>query len=114
MKKVTLSALCLLMALGLATSPGSAAIPGQVPTHHWVVEVGPAEQPYTIVRIYSRQNQLVYEEEFPAVRLNIQKARVRRKLNRMVCWYAAADRQAAKVLSSARSKAIGELRVHLV
>jgi hypothetical protein len=48
---------------------------------YWVIETNLREAPYTIVRMYSNQHVLLYEERLEGKRLNAKKSRHVRLLN---------------------------------
>ncbi|AXE17514.1 hypothetical protein DR864_07110 [Runella rosea] len=66
-------------------------------TYFWVIENGTETQPFSIVRIYRDDNQLVYEKQLSNVELDIKKAGTRRKLNKILRAYTSWAQRVSKL-----------------
>jgi len=80
----TVSIALLLSALSLTSTHAKKASQS---TYFWVIENGTETQPFSIVRIYRDDNQLVYEKQLSNVELDIKKAATRLKLNKILRAY---------------------------
>ncbi|RDB05572.1 hypothetical protein [Runella aurantiaca] len=68
-------------------------------TYFWVIENGTETQPFSIVRIYRVDNQLVYEKQLSNVELDKKKAGTQRKLNKILRAYTSWAQQVSELTS---------------
>lgn len=84
MKTPQLFRTCLLMVgltLGLATIEAVGQAPSVQPPGYWVLETNVRQPAFTLVRIYSLQHELLYEERIEGQRLSPSRRRHVRLLN---------------------------------
>jgi len=84
MKTAQLLRTCLLMValtLRLATIEAVAQAPAVQPQGYWVLETNVRQPPFTLVRMYSLQHELLYEERIEGQRLSPCRRRHVRLLN---------------------------------
>ena len=69
------------LTLGLATIEAVAQAPAVQPQGYWVLETNVHQPPFTLVRMYSLQHELLYEERIESQRLSPRRPRHVRLLN---------------------------------
>jgi hypothetical protein len=92
----TVSIALLVSALSLTSTHAKKASQS---TYFWVIENGTETQPFSIVRIYRDDNQLVYEKQLSNVELDIKKAGTRRKLNKILRAYTSWAKRVSELTS---------------
>ncbi|MBO9640226.1 MAG: hypothetical protein J7576_18800 [Siphonobacter aquaeclarae] len=66
----------------LAGIQTGAAAQSSRPSGYWVTESNPGQKTATTVRFYTEEHLLIYEEKVDKVRLNIERRRVVKRLNK--------------------------------